>query len=269
MTQDLRASSVHIDSVTKSYLSPTGRRVTALDPISYEIRPAEFICLLGPSGCGKSTLLNIIAGLDSADAGNVIVDARSVTRPARERGVVFQDYALFPWLSVFDNIAFGPQLAGKSRREIKETTGRYIELMGLNGFERHLPNQLSGGMRQRVAIARALANHPRVLLMDEPFAAVDAQTRYTLQQELVRVWSRERITVVFVTHNIEEALILADRVLVLTQRPGRIKRDVAVDLVRPRNVTSDEFNAYRKVLFELMQEEIASKPEDQPGRISV
>jgi NitT/TauT family transport system ATP-binding protein len=250
------SGSVSIGNVAKHFFNPAGQLVPALDHVGLEIEDGSFVCFLGPSGCGKTTLLNMIAGFDYPDKGELRVGGQLVTKPGPDRGVVFQDYAIYPWLSVEKNIGFGPSLARLSKQQIAATTKRYVDLMGLSGFESYLPKQLSGGMRQRVAIARVLANSPRVLLMDEPFAALDAQTRYMLQRELVRVWLQEKPTVIFVTHNIEEALLLGDRVVVMTRRPGRIKADLFVDLERPRDVSALRFNNLRRELLKLLEDEI-------------
>ena len=193
--------------------------------------------VLGPSGCGKSTLLRIVAGLDRPSAGEVLLDGRPVTRPGPDRGMVFQSYTLFPWLTVAENIGFGLREKGVPAGEIADIVASYVERVGLRGFERHWPKQLSGGMQQRTAIARALANDPKILLLDEPFGALDNQTRSLMQELLLGIWERERKTVLFVTHDIEEAIFMASRVVVMTARPGRIKADIKVSLPHPRPYT--------------------------------
>jgi NitT/TauT family transport system ATP-binding protein len=205
-----------------------------LDGFDLSISPGEFVCLVGPSGCGKTTLLHLIAGLRRPDAGTVRVSNEEVRGPGADRGMVFQDYALFPWRTVVENVEFGPKIRGVPRETRRPKAIELIRLIGLTGFERAYPHELSGGMRQRVAVARALANDPDVLLMDEPFASVDALTRMALQEELTRVWSLARTTVVFVTHSVDEAVFLADRVVAMTSRPGRVAADFRVDLARPR-----------------------------------
>jgi NitT/TauT family transport system ATP-binding protein len=207
---------------------------TALESISFEVKRGEFVCIVGPSGCGKSTLLNIVAGLDHADDGVALFEGRPITQPAADRVVVFQEPALYPWLNVRANVELGLKMAGKKKTERKQLADRYIGLVNLTRFSRAYMHELSGGMRQRVQLARALAVEPRMLLMDEPFAALDAQTRDVLQQELQEIWARTGATVVFVTHNVREAAILGDRVFVMTPAPGRIKREIRVDLPRPR-----------------------------------
>ena len=207
---------------------------TALDNVSLTVQRGEFVCIVGPSGCGKSTLLNIVAGLDHPDAGQALFDGRPITRPSADRIVVFQEPALYPWLNVRANVDLGLKMAGKKRKERKELVDRYIELVNLKRFAKAYMHELSGGMRQRVQLARALAVEPRMLLMDEPFAALDAQTRDVLQQELQDIWARTGATVLFVTHNVREAAILGDRVFVMTPAPGRMKSEIAIDLPRPR-----------------------------------
>jgi NitT/TauT family transport system ATP-binding protein len=230
--------------------------VIALDGIDLEIGDDEFLTVHGPSGCGKTTLLNIVASFETATGGEVRVDGEPVRKPGPDRGVVFQEYALFPWLTVQQNVEFGLRERGTPRSERKERVRRQIASVGLSGFERRYPHELSGGMRQRVALARVLVNDPKILLMDEPFAALDAQTRSMMQQELLGVWSAERRTAIFITHNIEEAVLLGDRVVVMTARPGRIKEIVAIELPRPRDVTSAEFNEIRRRIGALLEDEV-------------
>ncbi|TAK82042.1 MAG: ABC transporter ATP-binding protein [Betaproteobacteria bacterium] len=216
--------------------------------ISLDIADAEFVCLLGPSGCGKTTLLNAIAGFIFPTAGGIAVNGHEVRGPGAERGVVFQEYALFPWFTVEQNVQYGPRLAGVDRKALNAISDHYLELVGLSDFKRHYPNQLSGGQRQRVAIARALAAKPEILLLDEPFGALDAMTRESLQDELVRIWEAERRTCVFVTHSIGEAVFLAETIIVMQAQPGRIRAIIRNDAPRPRARTSDSyFSMYRKV----------------------
>ncbi|MBN8940574.1 MAG: ABC transporter ATP-binding protein [Rhizobiales bacterium] len=222
--------------------------IHALSDASLTIRKGEFVCLIGASGCGKSTLMRIIAGFETPSSGEALMWGRPILGPDPTRGMVFQDYALFPWLSVRDNIGFGPQARGLPRVVVKETVDRFIDLVGLAKFANAYPHQLSGGMKQRVAIARVLANDAEVVLMDEPFGALDAMTRERLQDELLDIWQRTGLTVVFVTHSIEEAIFLSNRVVVMTPGPGRIESDNALDLARPRDVSSPEFNDIRRVL---------------------
>jgi NitT/TauT family transport system ATP-binding protein len=209
------------------------RRHVAVERNSLEVKPGEFVCLLGPSGCGKSTLLNCVAGYVAPSEGSVKVDGAAVLRPGPDRGMVFQQYSLFPWMTIRENVRFGPRVTGASSPDSVAST--FLELVGLSRFADRYPGELSGGMQQRVGIARALANYPSVLLMDEPFGALDAQTRVMMQESLLRIWSEFGITVLFVTHDIDEALFLADRVLVMSASPGRIIADLSVPLERPRS----------------------------------
>jgi NitT/TauT family transport system ATP-binding protein len=231
--------------------------VVALQKIDLEIAAGEFVCLLGPSGCGKSTLLNAIAGFVAPSAGQILVQGRPVTGPGPDRGMVFQEYALFPWMTVADNIGFGLAIRRLPRVQIAARIDQLMALLGLREFRDRFPKDLSGGMRQRVAIARVLALDPPILLLDEPFAALDALTRQTLQDDLLRLWAELGKTVVFVTHSIDEALYLADRVVVMTYRPGTIKRDQRLDLPRPRDVTAPGFNDRKRELGQLVMEEQA------------
>jgi ABC-type nitrate/sulfonate/bicarbonate transport system ATPase subunit len=227
--------------------------VRALEPITLTVAEKDFITILGPSGCGKSTLLRIVAGLDRPSAGRVLLQGREIKGPGADRGMVFQSYTLFPWLTVKDNIAYGLREKGVAARERDRIVAAYIERVSLKGFENHFPKQLSGGMQQRTAIARALANDPAILLLDEPFGALDNQTRGLMQELLLGIWERDRKTVLFVTHDIEEAIFLASRVVVMTARPGRIKAEVPVELPHPRHYTmktSPEFSAIKARLTE-------------------
>lgn len=229
----------------------------ALSHVDLDVYAGEFVCLLGPSGCGKTTLLNGIAGFVEPSSGRIEVSGREVHAPGRERGVVFQEYGLFPWLTVEKNIQYGPRLHGLRGAELKALSDQYCRLVGLAGSEQRYPNQLSGGMRQRVAIARALANRPEILLMDEPFGALDAMTRQTLQEELLRIWEIERRTFVFVTHSIAEAVFLADRIVVMTAHPGRVKKVIVNNQSRPRSRTSEEHFAMYRLIDDLFHEEAA------------
>jgi NitT/TauT family transport system ATP-binding protein len=237
---------------------------TALENVSLTVQRGEFVCIVGPSGCGKSTLLNIIAGLDHPDVGQALFNGRPITRPGADRIVVFQEPALYPWLNVRANVDLGLKMAGKSRKQRKELVDRYIELVNLKRFANAYMHELSGGMRQRVQLARALAVEPRMLLMDEPFAALDAQTRDVLQQELQDIWARTGATVLFVTHNVREAAILGDRVLVMTPAPGRMKSEIAIDLPRPRAPESHSVVDLAARIRAELEHDIyaAAKPED-------
>jgi NitT/TauT family transport system ATP-binding protein/sulfonate transport system ATP-binding protein len=250
---------LRIENVSRIFPGQHGGKPTrALEPTTLAIAENDFITVLGPSGCGKSTLLRIIAGLDKPTTGRVLLDGREVIGPGPDRGMVFQSYTLFPWLSVAENIAFGLTEKRVPAAEQNRIVASFVEKMGLKGFERHWPKQLSGGMQQRTAIARALANDPEILLLDEPFGALDNQTRGLMQELLLGIWERERKTVLFVTHDIEEAIFLASRVLVMTARPGRIKTDLAIDLPHPRDYrikTSPEFSALKARLVEEIRAE--------------
>ncbi len=227
-------ASIEARNLCKTYESRDGN-VIALQDVSLRVTDSEFVSILGPSGCGKSTLLRILDGLTGADSGQVLMDGKPIERPTQERGFVFQSFNLFPWRTVRGNIEFGMEIKGASKSEMKSVSQRLIELVGLQGFERKYPHELSGGMQQRVGIARALAIDPAVLLMDEPFGALDAQTREDMQDELLRIWAAARKTVLFVTHSIEEAIYLSDRVLIMTPRPGRMLAVLDIPFDRPRS----------------------------------
>ncbi|KQW93958.1 sulfonate ABC transporter ATP-binding protein [Massilia sp. Root418] len=231
--------------------------------ITLDVAPGEFVCLLGPSGCGKSTLLGALAGHLQPSQGSITVDGQPVRGPHPERGLVFQQHTLFPWKKVLQNVAFGLKMKGVPRAERHARALELIELVGLSGFEHHYPSQLSGGMRQRVEIARVLINHPRVMLMDEPFGALDAQTRLMMQELLLGVWARIRTTIVFITHDIDEALFLADRILVMSPRPGRIIEELRLDFERPRGpelVTSPEFTRLKRHCLALLHPSVHALP---------
>ena len=243
---------ISIEGVSKSF----GAAAPALHGVDLQLAENSFTCLLGPSGCGKSTLLNMIAGFLLPTAGRVTVDGVRVTGPSADRGVVFQEYALFPWRTAAQNVAFGPMLKKLPKARQREVADRFLALVGLAGHGAKYPAELSGGMKQRVAIARALANAPSVLLMDEPFGALDAQTREVLQEEMLRIWQHERKTVVFVTHSISESIFLADRVVVMATRPGAVKEVIDVDLPHPRDRSSTEFVALERRIKRLVREEV-------------
>jgi NitT/TauT family transport system ATP-binding protein len=244
-----------VDGLSKKY-SSLGADTPALVDINLEIQEGEFICLLGPSGCGKSTLLKIIAGLIPATSGKIIIDGKAIDGPGPERAVVFQDYALFPWMSVRDNVEFGLEARKLAPAARKEISDKLLGVVGLTDFADRYPHHLSGGMKQRVSIARALAVNPSLLLMDEPFGALDAQTRQSLQDELLRIWREYRKTVIFVTHSIEEAIYLSDRIVVMTARPGRIKEVVSIDEARPRDMTNEAMNLRQRQVRAVLNEEI-------------
>jgi NitT/TauT family transport system ATP-binding protein len=251
------ARMIEIRGVHKEFVKGE-RRVLALQDIELEVASREFVAILGPSGCGKSTLLNMVAGFDRPTRGSVRVEAEEIVAPSPRRCVVFQEPALFPWLTVMDNVVFGPKTRRQPAAEYRPRAEQIIDQVGLRGFEASYPAELSGGMRQRVGIARVLIMEPRVLLMDEPFGSLDAQTRSLMQELLLGLWQRHQQTVLFITHDIEEALLLADRVCVMTARPGRIKKSIPVPMPRPRAMEltlSPEFNALRREVLELIREE--------------
>ena len=249
---------VSIQAVSRVFEGSNGQRTQALLPVDFEVRDNDFVTILGPSGCGKSTLLRIVAGLDHATSGRVLLDGVPVEGPGADRGMVFQSYTLFPWLTIEQNIRFGLRERGMPEAQQKERAAYFIAKVGLRGFEQHFPKQLSGGMQQRTAIARALANDPKILLMDEPFGALDNQTRVLMQELLLGIWEAERKTVLFVTHDIDEAIFMANRVAVFSARPGRIKTELAVDLPHPRHYTiktSPEFMDLKARLTEEIRAE--------------
>jgi ABC-type nitrate/sulfonate/bicarbonate transport system ATPase subunit len=247
-------SKLVVEAVSRTFPGVRGGGATrALEPNSLAVADNDFICILGPSGCGKSTLLRIVAGLDFPTTGRVLLDGEPVTGPGPDRGMVFQSYTLFPWLTVRQNICFGLREKGVAPAEQDRIAARYIDRVGLRGFEHHFPKTLSGGMQQRTALARALANDPKILLLDEPFGALDNQTRALMQELLLGIWEGDRKTVLFVTHDIDEAIFMANRVAVMTARPGRVKSDVRIDLPHPRHYTvktTPEFAAYKARLTE-------------------
>ena len=247
-------STVSIQGVSRVFDSGRGQRTQALLPVDFEVRDNDFVTILGPSGCGKSTLLRIVAGLDKPSTGRVLVDGTPVTGPSAERGMVFQSYTLFPWLTVARNIAFGLRERGVPEAEQRERVAYFIDKVGLRGFEDHFPKQLSGGMQQRTAIARALVNDPKVLLLDEPFGALDNQTRVLMQELLLGIWESAQKTVLFVTHDIDEAIFMASRVAVFSARPGRIKSDIAVELPHPRHYTVKTSAAFMALKARLTEE---------------
>jgi NitT/TauT family transport system ATP-binding protein len=249
--RDPARAKIRIDGASKSY---DGK--LALRRVDLELAENSFTCLLGPSGCGKSTLLNMIAGFIPPSTGRILVNDRPVVRPDADRGVVFQEYALFPWRTALANVEFGPLMQRLASRTRRETAQKYLELVGLAPHAEKYPKELSGGMKQRVAIARALANNPSVLLMDEPFGALDAQTRETLQEELLRICEHERKTVVFVTHSISEAIFLADRIVVMATLPGSIKEVIDVPLTHPRDRSGAEFVALERRIKTMVREEV-------------
>jgi len=245
---------IEVRGVSKRFPIPGGE-VIALKGIDVSIAKGEFVCLLGPSGCGKSTLLNAVAGFSNPTEGTITVDGRTISSPGPDRGMVFQEYALFPWMTVQQNVAFGLEIKGLPTAAIKARVAELLDMLKLSDFRDRFPKDLSGGMRQRVAIARVLALDPPVLLMDEPFGALDSLTRRSLQDELLRIWSGMKKTIIFVTHSIEESIYLADRIVVMTYRPGTIKADVAVVIPRPRDSSTEPFNDLKRQLSVLVTEE--------------
>ena len=245
-----------IKNLNKTYHTEEGDEVVALSDINLDVADKEFVCFIGPSGCGKTTLLRITAGLEKPDTGTLTVNNEPITGPGPDRGMVFQEYSLFPWRTVLKNITFSLELKKIPKREREKIARDFLELVGLSKFADSYPHELSGGMKQRVAIARALVNDPDVLLMDEPFGAVDAQTRNRLQHELLNIWEKKKKTVLFITHSVDEAVFLADKVVVFTARPGRVKEVISIDLPRPRERTSFEANAVREHLLASLGAEI-------------
>jgi NitT/TauT family transport system ATP-binding protein len=261
-----RPVALEVAELGRVFASDQGRTV-ALQDIEFRAHKREFICLIGASGCGKSTLIRILAGLDIPTSGAVLVDGAEVRGPGSDRGMVFQGYTLFPWRTVLDNVAFGLEVGGLSALQARHQAREWVELVGLSRFVKAYPHQLSGGMKQRVAIARALANHPRILLMDEPFGALDAQTRAQMQSYLLQIWRQVDITVVFVTHDLEEAIYLADRIVVLGPNPGRVLEVIEVPVPRPREVSqylSEPFLATKRHLESLIHGQRAAPVETLP-----
>jgi NitT/TauT family transport system ATP-binding protein len=240
--------------ISKTFTSEKGEKIESLSSISLDIENQEFVCLLGPSGCGKTTLLRIIAGLDHASSGTVELDGTVIDQPNPQLAMIFQEYSLYPWRTVVANIGFGLEVRKIPAEERHAIVQKYVEIVGLKGFENSYPYELSGGMRQRVAVARALAVDPSILLMDEPFGALDAQTRNLLQHELLDIWEKTRKTILFVTHSVDEAVFMADRIVVLTPRPGRICEVIPVQSTRPRDRTSVEFAKVRRYVLDLINQ---------------
>ena len=248
-----------IRDLKKAFPKKDGEMV-AIDNFNLEVKEGEFICILGPSGCGKTTLLRIVAGLETATSGVMLLNDKPIVKPGSDRGMVFQEFALFPWRTVRKNVEFGLEIKKIPTNKRTEISQRYIDLVGLKGFENYHPHQLSGGMKQRVGIARALANEPMLLLMDEPFGALDAQTRNLMQKELLRIWQETKKTVIFITHSVDEACYLADRIVVMTSRPGTIKETFQITWGRPRDRASMEFANLRKTILAELEREVFSSP---------
>lgn len=253
---------IQAQNVSKRFVNTrTGREVVALDDFSFDINANEFLCLVGPSGCGKSTFLQMVAGLEEMTSGSLTINGTPVAGPSADRGMVFQSYALFPWRTVIENIQFGLEIKGMSKVEMRDVAFAAAHQVGLHGFEHAYPKELSGGMKQRVGIARALSNDPPILLMDEPFAALDAQTREMLQEELLSLWREKNRTVLFVTHSVQEAVYLGSRIAIMSARPGRIKSVVDVDLEQPRDITSAPFGNLMKPVYAALKEEVLKAAE--------
>lgn len=250
---------LQVKDLEKEFVTDQGEHVKALQSVNLEVSEGEFICILGPSGCGKTTLLRILAGLETPTTGEVRVDGTLVEGPTRRLAMIFQDYSLYPWRRVIDNTAFGLELQGIGREERYRVARNYLKLVGLEAFADRYPNELSGGMRQRVAVARALAIDPAVILMDEPFGALDAQTRNTMQRELLEIWAETKKTVVFVTHSVDEAVYLADRIVVLSSRPGMVREIIPIEMDRPRDRTAVEFAKVRRYVLGLIDERANSQ----------
>ncbi|WDP91236.1 MAG: ABC transporter ATP-binding protein [Desulfobacter sp.] len=250
---------IRITGLSKVYATEKGEAVQALDGVDLNIQKQSFTCIVGPSGCGKSTILRIAAGLETASAGTVNYRGVPVAGPRAEIGMVFQEYSLFPWMSVLDNIAAGPAFAGENKKKRCADAMTYLDIIDMADFKDAYPHELSGGMRQRVAIARALANEPDVLLMDEPFGALDAHTRILLQGELLKIWEATRKTIVLVTHSVDEAVFLADRIVVMTGRPGRIKEEIDVNMARPRSRAVGRFGQLTQRILKALEPESANR----------
>lgn len=271
----LTSPKVGLQDVCLNYRTQSGERLLALDRINLEVRSGEFVCVVGPSGCGKSTLLHLVAGLQAPTSGQILIDGKPVDGPGTDRILIFQDHGLFPWLTVAQNVEFGLKMKGIANPERRDKVHHYLRLVHLAKFEKSYIHQLSGGMRQRVAIARALATEPDVLLMDEPFAALDAQTRDLLHDELERIWNDTGRTIIFVTHNVREAVRLGDRVVLLTFRPGRVKSEFPIDLPRPRSLEDPEVALTARAVLDELRDEInhsleveyrnGIKPRIEPG----
>jgi len=268
---DLRPVVVEVQSLGKIFEAPTGP-VETLRDVNFKIRRREFVCIIGPSGCGKSTLVRMLAGLDTPTTGEVLIENQPVTGPGPDRGMVFQGYTLFPWMTVKKNVMFGLQMKNVGADKADSEARQWIDMVGLTRFADSYPHQLSGGMKQRVAIARALANQPKVLLMDEPFGALDSQTRCSMQMYLKQIWMNVDITIAFITHDLDEAILLADRIIVLAAHPGRVIEIINVPLLQPRTpeaMMSPRFLATRKRLDELIHPPKTGTDEDEPDKLPV
>jgi NitT/TauT family transport system ATP-binding protein len=265
MTEHVRTPTAKLEArdIRLDYLLPrSDARLVALDGVNLTVMDGEFVSIVGPSGCGKTTFLSVVDGLIAASAGHILVDREVVTGPGPDRAVVFQDASLLPWRTVLGNVVYGLECIGVARREAKERASHFIQLIGLSGFEQHYPHELSGGMQQRVNLARALVMDPKILLMDEPFASLDAQTREVMQEELLRIWVQARKTVLFVTHQIDEAIYLSDRVAVFSGRPGRVKETIPIEIPRPRKLglkREARFHAIEDRIWALIEEDVRGR----------
>ncbi|MDD3425811.1 MAG: ABC transporter ATP-binding protein [Aminobacterium sp.] len=248
---------INVKKLEKIFFTEKGGQVKALDAVDLSVNINDFICIVGPSGCGKSTMLRIIAGLEEASGGEVLYHGKPITSPGKERGMVFQEYSLLPWRPVIENVGLGLEFAGVPLKKRQKTALEYLRLVGLESFKEAYPYELSGGMQQRVAIARALANNPEVLLMDEPFGALDAHTRIILQKELLRIWQNHQKTILFVTHSVDEAVYLADKIIVMSARPGQIKQIISVDMPRPRKRSNPLYGELTTTILGMLDEELA------------
>jgi len=253
---------LRIEALRKDFPTNNGTVVEAVSEVTFPVSENDFVCIVGPSGCGKSTLLRMIAGLEAATAGTIVYRGEKISRPLKEIGMVFQEYSLLPWRNVLDNVALGPEFLGAPRAERETKATEYLRLVGMEDFSRAFPHELSGGMRQRVAIVRALANDPDVLLMDEPFGALDAHTRILLQKELLRIWERHRKTILFVTHGVDEAIYLADRIMIMSARPGRILDVIDVDMERPRLRAHPSYGPLAERILAILEREAAASFRD-------
>ena len=249
-----------IQNLTQTFHRDDGSALTAIEHLNLTVSDKEFLCVLGPSGCGKTTLLRMIAGLDTATGGEILLDGERITGTDPRIGIVFQEYSLFPWRNILDNVAFGLEMQGMERDERYRLAKQYLDLVGLTPFAKSYPSELSGGMRQRIAVARALALDPVVLLMDEPFGALDAQTRNMLQHELLGIWEKTKKTIIFITHSVDEAVFMADRIIALTPRPGRVCEVFTIDQPRPRDRTSVEFAKVRRLVLDLINQPKCTLP---------